>query len=176
MPRSLFVVVASLVVPAFVFACSSAVMAPPGTAIDGGANARDASAELEAGALPEASPDTGAKTPSVRCTQAELDAKPGPTGGDLTTAAAVEITFPQGPGPDQYTQHCIKVRLGTRVTFTGAFQNHPLEPNGGDVPSPIPARTQAGTSLSVVLATPGTFGFECSFHPAVMFGAIQVEQ
>ena len=95
-------------------------------------------------------------------------------GGDNTTAAEVEITFPQGPGPDQYTQHCLKVRVGTRVTFTGSFQNHPLEPDGGDMPSPIPARMQTGTSLSVVFTTPGTFGFECSFHPAAMFGAIQV--
>jgi plastocyanin len=173
MPRSLFGVLAALVVPAFAYACSSAVPTP-GTAIDGGAAGRDASAEVEAGALPEASSETGATTPPVRCTPSELDATPGPMGGDNTSSADVEITFPQGPGPDQYTQHCIKVRLGARVTFTGSFQNHPLEPNGGDVPSPIPARTQAGTSLAVVFATAGTFGFECSFHPAVMFGAIQV--
>ena len=104
----------------------------------------------------------------MRCTQAELDA------ADTTTSATVAIAFPTAPGPMQYTNHCIKVKVGTKITFMGGFSFHPLEPNGGDSPTPIPPLTSAGASLEITVSAAGTFGYECNFHPGTMFGAIQV--
>ena len=78
------------------------------------------------------------------------------------------------PGPAQYTNNCIKVKAGTKATFTGNFGFHPLEPNGGDSPTPIPAAKNTGTTLEITVTTAGRFGYECSVHPGSMFGAIQV--
>jgi len=62
------------------------------------------------------------------------------------------------------------------VTFTGAFDKHPLEPAGGDSPNPIPLTeaTPAGGKLVVSFTKAGVFGYRCEFHPTVMFGAIKV--
>ena len=47
-------------------------------------------------------------------------------------------------------------------------------PNGGDVPTPIPAQQTSGTTLDITMSIAGTFGDECNFHPGTMFGAIEV--
>jgi len=109
----------------------------------------------------------------IRCTQAEFDAVASAVGGDYSAAGGVQIDFPTGAAPAQYTKHCIKVKLGDVVTFAGAFGAHPLMPFGGTEPSPIPL-TQAGTTLDVTMDTLGDYGFRCMFHPGSMFGAIQV--
>jgi plastocyanin len=71
---------------------------------------------------------------------------------------------------------CATVKVGASVTFTGSFRQHPLEPAGGDTPNPIPStETDPPTGrLVVVMTSPGTFGFQCTFHPTLMFGAIRV--
>lgn len=156
---------ASIVVPLALYACADDDNTPPGpktgidaAAVDSGGGDTGVDAPI----------DQGAKVP-VRCTQAELDA------ADKTGDMAVQIAFPTGPGPAQYTNNCIKVKAGTtKVTFTGSFQSHPLEPNGGDTPTQIPTLQRTGTTLDITFTTAGTFGYECNIHPGVMYGAIQV--
>src|SRR5690349_10593635 len=49
--------------------------------------------------------------PQLRCTQAELDQ------GDRTDAGAVEIVFNTQADPIQYTNHCVKLKVGSKATF-----------------------------------------------------------
>lgn len=109
----------------------------------------------------------------IRCTQAEFDAVASAIGGDYSAAGGVQIDFPVGATPAQYTKHCIKVKANDVVTFAGAFGAHPLMPFGGNEPTPIPIKN-SGTTLDVVMSTTGDYGFQCMFHPNAMFGAIQV--
>jgi plastocyanin len=124
--------------------------------------------------------DTSVDTSTGRvvggCSPADFLAPAGPNGGDLTAQPEVTITFPTGSSPAQYTNRCVQVKVGTKVTFTGSFFNHPLAPTDGDKPSPITLTNMDPDSGSVVFTMPakGTFGYECMFHPSIMFGAIQV--
>jgi plastocyanin len=66
------------------------------------------------------------------------------------------------------------IKAGQSVTFQeGDFSNHPLESANGTLPSPI-IETNSGTTVTFAFATAGTYGFECEFHPAIMYGAINV--
>jgi plastocyanin len=120
--------------------------------------------------------DTGTGVRVGGCSQADFDAPAGANGGDLTAQATVEITFPTTSTPAQYGNRCPKVKAGTVVTWKGSFVDHPLEPNGGDTPTPIVLQNSDpdGGSLAVTMTAKGTYGYECAFHPALMFGAIQV--
>src|SRR5262249_22481930 len=118
----------------------------------------------EGGALIE-SPAPDAAAPPIRCSDAELAAT------DLTDAGAdagtLEIKFNTAADPIQYTNHCATVRVGSSVSFSGSFAQHPLEPAGGDTPNAIP-RTSSNPpngTLEVVMSSPGIFGYECGFHP-----------
>lgn len=180
MRRILPLLVASLAVPVALYACANDDT-PPGPKTIGGVDSSMATDGGVVDAAPEAALDAPIDqdaTVPVRCTQAELDAVASAVGGDYTaTAAPIPITFPTGPTPSQYTNQCIKVKVGATVTFTGSFSMHPLERNGGDVPSPIPALTntdQDGGSLALTMTTAATYGYQCNFHPGLMFGAIQV--
>lgn len=127
-------------------------------------------------------PDGFVPPDPIPCTQAELDAVASDIGGDFTAAGGVAVVFPTDPLPAQYTHHCIKVKVGDVVTFEGKFSFHPLTAFGGDKPSPIPQVQQldppVGASgkpeLAVTMATAGSYGFRCMFHPLQMFGAVQV--
>jgi plastocyanin len=149
---------------------------------EAGPDATPDSAVAEAGpdgATPDAGPDADAAPASngTPCTQVDFDAVCGPTGGDCSaTTTQVDVTFPTDAIPEQYAKHCVKVKVGTDIGFTGDFVFHPLEPHGGDTPTPIPTQTDnpdSGTLL-VTMNAAGTYGFRCSVHPAVMWGAIQV--
>jgi plastocyanin len=175
--RRLFLLVASVAVPVVLFACATDDDGPPGPKSIGGGVDSSATPTNDAGvdAAPEAAADAPidqATVLPVRCSQAEFDA------ADNTGAAGpFAVTFPVAPGPAQYTNNCIKVKVGAVVNFTGSFLNHPLEPNGGNSPTPIPASTAVdppGGTLAVTMTTAGTFGYQCNFHPGTMFGAIQV--
>lgn len=109
----------------------------------------------------------------IRCTQAEFDAVASAIGGDYSAAGGVQIDFPVGATPAQYTKHCIKVKLNDVVRFAGAFGAQPLMPFCGSEPTPIPNKNSV-TTLDVVMASTGDYGFQCMFHPGTMFGAIQV--
>ena len=104
---------------------------------------------------------------------------PGPVNGcvdaaDLTGHAAVTIEFGGAHG-FHYAPACFRVSAGTRVTFSGAFGEHPLV--GGEVTdsttkvpdpaSPFAPRTASGTTKTFTLATPGAFPFYCDNHALV---------
>jgi plastocyanin len=160
---------------AALYGCSSSTASAPAAPVaEGGTDAATGDAApvtSDAGA--------GADTSTaiaIRCTKAEFDQKAGTGGGDFTGFGGADISFPTTAAPAQYTNHCIKVKVGANVTWAGSFSSHPLQPAGGDTPTPIPSQsadTDAG-AVSVVMSTAGTYGFECGFHPTIMFGAVQV--
>lgn len=135
----------------------------------------DASLPGTDGGEGDAGEDASEEIP-IRCTQAEFDqAASVPNGGDYTGQLSVEISFPTDAQPAQYTNRCIKVKFGTEVTFKGNFEAHPLEPAGGNTPTPIPTTPSVPNGiLTVKMTNTGTFGFQCQVHPSMMFGAIQV--
>ena len=68
---------------------------------------------------------------------------------------------------------CMKVRVGQTVTWMGdAVGAHPLLPDGGSLPNPIPS-TKTSTSGSTTFTQAGTFGYICGIH-SFMTGAILV--
>ena len=161
--RLLAVVASSTFVAAGVLsACNDDSRTPPATP-DAGSDATGVT-----DATPSDRPD--AATAPIRCSEAEL------AEGDRTDGGPLTIVFGTGANPKQYENRCLTVKAGTTVTFSGSFLQHPLEPAGGDSPSPIPytAEDQPGGSLSVTMTRPGTFGFQCEFHRTSMFGAIRV--
>lgn len=165
--RLAFFLCASCILSGMLPACSSEGTPAPSSGDDGGG---------PGGSDRDAGGDANLPTTSVRCTQAEFDHVADPAvGGDYTADDSVTITFPLESKPAQYTNRCIKVKVGAEVTFTGDFSRHPLEPSGGDTPTPIPNRPSVPTgSLSLTMSDAGTFGFECGMHPTIMFGAVQV--
>ena len=174
MRRVISVFASIVVIPSVLYACSSdsKSSAPAG---DGGEVKSDAATASDSSV-----PDTGSADTSVaaaiRCTQAEFDQKAGAGGGDFTAFGGADISFPTTAAPTQYVNHCIKVKVGSNITFAGSFASHPLVPAGGDVPTPIPSQSSDvdGGAVSFGVPAKGTYGFECGKHPAIMFGAIQV--
>ena len=103
------------------------------------------------------------------CTVADFAAN------DLSAAGASRvITFPTTAAPAQYSKPCITIGVGQMVTWNGDFTLHPLEQAGGD-PSMWITPTLTGTTVSFGFPVGGTYGFECSFHPTLMKGAIYVK-
>jgi plastocyanin len=119
----------------------------------------------------DAGVDASPSPAAIRCTDEELAAGTVAPGG-----TPLEVTFNTGANPKQYENRCATVKVGASVAFSGSFLQHPLEPAGGDSPSPIPytAADPPGQRLVVTFPDPGTFGFQCEFHPTSMFGAIRV--
>lgn len=166
--RARVLALGSLLCLSIVVACGGDDEAPGADSSDGGSDAAvDRSTSTDGGA-PETGVDAG--PPPIRCTDAELAAL------DLTDGGTLEVTFELGANPKQYTNRCATVKAGASVTFRGSFLQHPLEPAGGDTPNPIPyiAQNQPDNRLVVALPSPGTFGYQCEFHPTLMFGAIRV--
>jgi plastocyanin len=94
---------------------------------------------------------------------------------DMTSSSTVKVTFPTDTTPAQFSPNCIKIKKGTTVTFEGAFANHNLEKGEGDSNTPI-ITVRTGTTKSFEFNGIGIFGFQCFFHPDIMFGGIQVSQ
>lgn len=185
MLRKLAVLAILVTVPGALYACSSDdnnTAPTPGTDAAGGA---DTSSNPDGGGGPDsAKPDTSVATRTVRCTQAEFDAPcTAPGGGSCLTSTQVDVSFPTTGAPAQYVNRCVKVKVGTKIDFAGSFASHPLQPQGGDTPTPIvltnganspPVGTSGMPELIITMSTAGTYGFECQLHPDSMFGAIQV--
>lgn len=164
MRRLMFVLASVLIVPGVLYACSSDTK-PAATNGDAGGD----------GATESGQADTSMAAP-IRCTQAEFDQKAGAGGGDFTSFGGADISFPTTSAPAQYINHCIKVKVGSNITFAGSFASHPLVPSGGDTPTPIPSQSTDvdGGAVSFDVPNKGTYGFQCGSHPSIMFGAIQV--
>lgn len=172
MRRILFVLASLVAVPAGIYACSSddSKTATP-------SNTDSGTVTPEGGGTDSAKPDTSTPAPGqIRCTQADFDQTAGAGGGDFTAFPGADISFPTDATPAQYINHCVKVKVGSQITFAGSFSKHPLQPSGGDTPTPITAQSADtdGGAVTFTVTTPGKFGFECNFHPDTMFGAVQV--
>ncbi|HEY6761983.1 MAG TPA: PKD domain-containing protein [Baekduia sp.] len=83
-------------------------------------------------------------------------------------AADQTITFPTGTAAAPYTPANVTINPGERVTFNGAFANHPLVWDGGDFPT-----QGSGSSMAFTLSTPGVHTFHCAIH-ASMVGSVTV--
>jgi plastocyanin len=142
-----------------VYACSS----DSGT---GSGNDAGSDAASEGGGGDGGGGETSTASP-VKCTQPEFDAN------DHTAGAVPDVVFPSDSNPVQYAPNCLKVKKGATVTWKGSFQNHPLQAAGGESSTPI-TLTNSSTAKSFTFAATGSFGYECMFHPALMFGAVQV--
>jgi plastocyanin len=104
------------------------------------------------------------------------------TATDLTGMASTTIAFGGATG-DMYTPPCIKVSVGTVVTFNGDFTTHPLQ--GGvvagvtatpDASGPLAMVTSAGMTAPFAMSVAGSYGFYCTVHwPLGMKGAIFVQ-
>jgi plastocyanin len=169
--RSLFLAssCSSLVFVVVVTACSEDHVSASSAEHDAGA-VSDGGSTTEGGHQGHDSAVVDAGQPPIRCTEAELAAN------DATDGGTLEITFERGANPKQYENRCATVKVGASVTFSGSFVQHPLEPAGGDSPNPIPytAEDQPDDRLTVTMPMAGTFGYQCEFHPTLMFGAIRV--
>jgi hypothetical protein len=69
---------------------------------------------------------------------------------------------------------CILVAEGQTVTWQGPLGYHPLDPFGGDVPSPM-TTASSGSSASFVFPSAGDYGFHCRTHLA-MQGVVRVRK
>lgn len=187
--KRLFVLSSAALFAVSAYACSDDdTKTNPVTGSDSGAGS-ETSTSTDAGG----GTDTGTTTDSstltdsavdaavpLPCTEAELDAPSANfTGTDAggQGIGGADISFPTDQAAAQYTNRCVKIKAGQKITFAGAFNNHPLQAFGGDTPSPIPALTNAaqdGGVLEITFPTPGKFGFRCQFHPFIMNGAIKV--
>jgi plastocyanin len=93
------------------------------------------------------------------------------------TSGAQEVTIPSGKF--EYSPNCLKVKVGTVVTFTGASGLHPLAPmtKGTTEGNPIPSSVEA--SIPVTFAAEGAFPYFCTNHgsdggTSGMVGAVYV--
>jgi len=89
---------------------------------------------------------------------------------DMRGQPAVTVHFGGALG-FRYDPACFEVSPGTQVTFSGAFDQHPLvggEISGGemmpDPSSPFDGPTSTGTSKTFMLPVAGTFPFYCNIH------------
>jgi hypothetical protein len=87
-------------------------------------------------------------------------------------SASRNLTWDHGIEHDP--SRCLQIRVGQTVTWTGDFNEHPLGPYGGTLPSPIAGLSQGNASYQTSFDTPGTYGYLCGDHPE-MVGAIHVQ-
>lgn len=100
---------------------------------------------------------------------------------DHTKDATVEITFGGAVGL-KYAPPCIKIKSGTKVTFTGNLGAHPLAAGEvvmnkatNDPTSPIKT-TSMGTTVSFTIAAAGSYPYYCDEHyTSGMVGLIVAE-
>lgn len=145
------------------FALAAAVACSSSTS-SGGGGATDAGPGSDAGA---AGDGRGGGQEVNGCTPSSYE--------DHTAASDPRaITFPM-TDPAPYQPPCMHIKVGQSVTWTGGnFAAHPLEPHGGDTPTPINIVADGTTPVAIPFPTAGTFGFECAEHPTTMHGAIFV--
>jgi plastocyanin len=125
------------------------------------APADTASAQTDTGTASEAGTDTGPAFNVVNgCAEADyVDA--------TADATKRQLTWDLSSG-----KRCFKLEKGQAFKWITDLAVHPLEPFGGDTPSPI-TLVSAGTSITVTFNTTGTFGYHCANHTS-MLGAILV--
>ena len=135
----------SVIVPCALAACSDdATSSSTTTTVDGGATSSpDAGpvAPTDGGEPPatDAAPDAPSG-PAIRCTQAEFDKVAGAGGGDFTGFPGADISFFFTGAPQQYVNHCVKVKVGSDATHAGGRGGSRLTPTGRPALTPPPPR------------------------------------
>jgi plastocyanin len=97
---------------------------------------------------------------------------------DLTGLATTTVTF----SGTTYNPPCIRVKVGTTVTFSGSFSAHPLVggefKNGMEIPAasgPFVPATNVGFAKTFQMSAAGTYPYYCDFHSSAgMFGTVFV--
>ena len=85
-----------------------------------------------------------------------------------TGTTTIVFGFLGMPASLSYDPSCLRVDVGTTVTFAGDFAAHPLYPSrarGTIEGNPIPA-VGNGHAQDVRFAAPGTFAYYCGVHGA----------
>jgi hypothetical protein len=94
---------------------------------------------------------------------------------DRTCATEWTFNWNLGTTPTD-PNRCMKLKAGSSVTWIAnpSFNTHPLEPDGGDTPSPFDALDAGGSkTLRITFPEAGVYGFQCHNHSG-MTGAVQV--
>ena len=77
-----------------------------------------------------------------------------------------------------YSPRCVRVRAGTRITFSGDFASHPLRPSTRGTSGNLIPATNTGDRAGIIFGSPGFFPFYCQFHGdgsgGGMAGVVQV--
>ena len=87
------------------------------------------------------------------------------------------IDFGLISGAFAYSPNCLKVPVGSTVTFSGDFTGHPLEPStmrGNTTNNPITAvsaNLDGAMTTSFTFPTAGFYAYFCSFHGSSDTGA-----
>jgi plastocyanin len=144
------------------------------SASDGGT---DASAETDSAS--DAISDAGESDATDASAESSVDA--GYDGGVVNgcttfvddTADGGILVGPTTQPPAQYVPNCVHITAGQSATWTANFGDHPLMAYKGTTPNPI-VTTSTGTSVTFTFPNPGTYGYQCQFHPFAMFGAVEV--
>lgn len=136
------------------------------------ATSQDSATSMDGMVMNDTGTDAADASATVPCTDAELN-----DAANDHTANGADVSFPTTGAPMQYTNHCVKIKVGQKVNFNGAFSKHPLASFGGTTPSPIPALTdtdQPSDNLQITFTAAGDYGYHCAQHPSMMFGAVRV--
>jgi plastocyanin len=166
------------------FAFAAALVSTPGLFVacssdDGPGGTSSADAGPRADALPsDAAPkDAGADASINGCTAADYAAN------DHSAAADPRvIAGPADDVPVQYVPHCMRVKVGQTVTWTGDLADHPIDfefiaddpKSDGGATVTRDAPDGARTMDTVTFHTSGKLAFECAEHPTFMLGAVDV--
>jgi plastocyanin len=87
---------------------------------------------------------------------------------DHTADAEVDLTWDFSI--TSQADHCSKIKIGSKVKWTGSFTTHPLAGDG-----PIGMPNGSSGSAEVTFPAAGTFAYHCNVHSS-MVGAIEVVQ
>jgi plastocyanin len=87
---------------------------------------------------------------------------------DHTADAEVNLTWDFSI--TSQADHCSKIKIGSKVKWTGSFTTHPLAGDG-----PIGTPSGSGGSAEITFPAAGTFAYHCNVHSS-MVGAIEVVQ
>lgn len=168
--------VVALSLGALALACSDDSSTPSST----GTSSTSSSSTSSGGTTSSSSGSTG--TTSSTSSSSSSSTSSGSTGDagatlngcstfkDETANSQVAVTWGFGITSDPL--RCVKVKVGSTVTFNGDFSFHPIGPKGGDTPTAIVATT-AGSTAAFTFPTAGSFGYTCTVHSS-MTGVIQV--
>jgi plastocyanin len=178
MKRSIWLSV-SCIAGAWAVACSStSTGGTQGTSSGGGGHTTTSTPSTSSGSTSSTSGSTSSTSSGGTSSTSSGTTTTGGMVNGCDPAATTEttgdatITFTTGTAPMQYAPACVKIKAGSKVTWNGAFNFHPLTPD--DATSPI-VYQNTGTTATFTFPSTGAFGYHCDVHPSAMLGAVFVD-